>query len=88
MAMTMDIEGRIVERREPRYVGFHGAGQNVSLNGHIAIAAGVAGGSDCTVIIDAEPKGPPRGQPSVEVTARPGHRSPLVVVSRQGPAGP
>lgn len=58
MAMTMDFEARIVERREPEYVGFAATGQNVSLSGHIAIVGGEDGGADCTVVIDAEPKGP------------------------------
>src|SRR4051794_36685257 len=58
MAMTMDFDARIVERREPAYVGFAATGQNVTLSGHIAIADGDGGGSRCTVVIDAEPRGP------------------------------
>jgi carbon monoxide dehydrogenase subunit G len=58
MAMTMDFDARIVERREPEYVGFAATGQNVTLSGHIAIVGGEDGGTNCAVVIDAEPKGP------------------------------
>jgi carbon monoxide dehydrogenase subunit G len=58
MAMTMDFEARIVERREPAYLGFVATGQNVDLSGHVDVASVGTAVSRCVVVIDADPKGP------------------------------
>jgi carbon monoxide dehydrogenase subunit G len=53
VAMNVELDAEIVERREPELLRFEANGQDVEISGRVEFAADGNGGTDCAVLIDA-----------------------------------
>jgi carbon monoxide dehydrogenase subunit G len=58
MARTINLTGRVVERRVPDYLAFTGQGQDVELTGHLLLTALGPHRTRCETVIDANVVGP------------------------------
>jgi carbon monoxide dehydrogenase subunit G len=56
MAVTIDLEAKITERREPDEVKFVATAQNVDLSGAVVLTE-AGGGTSCEITIDINPQG-------------------------------
>jgi carbon monoxide dehydrogenase subunit G len=54
VAMNVELDAEIVERREPELLRFDANGQDVEISGRVEFAADGNGGTDCAVLIDAQ----------------------------------
>ncbi len=57
MAVTIDLEAKIVGRRPPEEVKFVATGQNVELAGTVVLAAAGPAATSCDITIDIDPQG-------------------------------
>ena len=57
MSKTVDLRGRIVERRPPQYLGFEGDGRQVNVTGHLDLIPVGPALTRCHVLIEAQVAG-------------------------------
>lgn len=57
MSKTVDLRGRIVERRPPQYLGFEGDGRQVDVKGHLDLTPIGPATTRCHVLIEAQVAG-------------------------------
>lgn len=57
MAVTIDLDAKITERRSPEEVKFVATGQNVELAGAVILSEAGTGSTSCDITIDIDPQG-------------------------------
>jgi carbon monoxide dehydrogenase subunit G len=57
LSKTVELRGRIVERRPPQYLGFQGDGRQVKVTGHIDLTRLDPAVTRCHVLIEAQVAG-------------------------------